>query len=255
MRSNFFPLLSWYLVLCTLYLIPSCKKDAPAPDLGYGYAPNNVGHWVIYQIDSTAEDDQTVGRKTYQFQIKEVIESIFTDNQGRPTMRLERYRKNYDSLVPYSQQQWTGPRVYYANLTSSTYERVEENFRYTRMIFPVKLGDARWNANAGNVLDAWTGKYTAVDQPGTVNNLSFDSVVSVQEENNINLVTTVYAEAKYATNVGLIYRQLLLLNKQPDSQLDSIPFHDTLGFPSSSNYSLLSDKAILYTQQIVSWGN
>src|ERR1051326_1610852 len=86
LRSNFFPLLSWYLVLCTLYLIPSCKKDAPAPDLGYGYAPINVGHWVIYQIDSTAEDDQTVGRKTYQFQIKEVIESIFTDNQGRPTI-------------------------------------------------------------------------------------------------------------------------------------------------------------------------
>jgi hypothetical protein len=234
-----------------IFFIFSCKKDSPAPDLGYAYFPDNVGHYVIYQVDSTAQDDRVNSDTTYRYQVKEVIQSIYYDNSGRPTMRIERYRKNYDPNVPYSAQQWTGPRVYAANLTKTTGERLEENFRYTRLTFPVKLG-TKWNANANNTLEAWDSRFTSIDQPEVVNGFSFDSVATVEEENEINLVETKYAEAKYAKHVGLVYRRLMLLNKQPQFSNDTIPFNDTLGLPS---YSLLSQKAILLTQRVIGWGD
>jgi hypothetical protein len=241
-------------VLCTSYIVlfvPSCKKDEPAPDLGYGYFPEKVGHYVIYEVDSTAKDDAFGFDSTYRFQLKEVIQSIYYDNAGRPTMRLERWKKNYDPNVPYSSQQWVGPRIYAANLTNTTGERLEENIRYTRITFPVKLGP-KWNANANNTLEAWESRFTSVHEPEVVNGFSFDSVATVEEENILNIVETKYALAKYAKNVGLVYRQLLLLNKQMAGPTDTIlPFDDTLGL---SAYNILSQKAIIYTQRVIGWG-
>ena len=34
-------------------LLAGCKKDEPTPvDLGFGYFPTRVGHWVEYKVDS-----------------------------------------------------------------------------------------------------------------------------------------------------------------------------------------------------------
>jgi hypothetical protein len=237
---------TWHLVL-----ISSCKKDHPSPDLGYGYFPDNVGHYVIYQIDSTAKDDRVGFDTTYHFQIKEVIQSIYTDNTGRPTMRLERFRKNYDPNVPYNSQQWVGPRIYAANLTKTTGERLEENIRYTRITFPVKLG-TKWNANANNTLEGWESSFTAIDNPETVNGSAFDSVATVEEILDTNIVSYKWAIAKYAKHVGLVYRKVFLMNRQPLNQNDNPPYEDTLGLPA---YNLLSQKAIIYTQVLIGYGN
>jgi hypothetical protein len=251
-RWPFFVRPAAYLLPLAAYLIfPSCNKDEPAPDLGYTYFPDKVGHYVIYEVDSTAKDDGVGFDTTYRFQVKEVIQSIYTDNSGRPTMRLERYRKNYDPNVPYSQQTWTGPRIYSANLTNTTGERIEENIRYTRITFPVKRGTT-WNANANNVLEGWESKFTSVHQPEIVNGFSFDSVATVKEHIDTNIVTYKFAVAKYAKNVGLVYRQLILLNRQPQDSTDLPYYEDTLGLPA---YNILSQKAIIYTQRVIGWGD
>jgi len=96
----------------------SCKKDkAPAPDMGYNYFPNQVGKYVVYDVDSFYYDNNiptinynnnftTAKIDTFKFQVKEKIQSIFTDNQNRPTIRLERYRKYYNPTTPYSSLLW-----------------------------------------------------------------------------------------------------------------------------------------------------
>src|SRR6266481_1017842 len=80
----------------------SCKKDAiPPPDMGYNYFPNQVGRYVIYNVDSFYYAGIPVVIDTFKFQIKEKIESMFTDNEGRPSIRLERYIKYYNDTVSY----------------------------------------------------------------------------------------------------------------------------------------------------------
>lgn len=211
----------------------SCKKDKePAPDLGYGYFPDAVGKYVIYEGDSVIRDDVSSSQDTvYKFQMKEVIESIFYDNQNRPTMRIVRYKKKYDSLVPYSAINWVLQDVWTANLTKTTAEKVEEGVRFVKLIFPVKE-NVEWNGNAQNTwvpcsyytYEAWNYKITSANNSENVNGLNFDSVVTIQQINVSNFIDTKYSVEKYAKNVGLVYKQMILLKKQPKDSNDLPPY-------------------------------
>ncbi|MFH1321174.1 MAG: hypothetical protein ABII90_11040 [Bacteroidota bacterium] len=204
-KSNLHPFLLlrysiFILFLCTLY---SCKKDvAPPIDMGYGYFPTEIGKWIIYDVDSTVYDGFYDTVITYQYQIKEVVESTFIDNQGRETQRIERYKRLNSSL------QWIIKDVWFSNRTTSTAEKVEENVRFIKLTFPVNLGNS-WDGNSFNTMDEWNYEYTEVDAPCTINTLLFDSTATVLQIYEENLIEKQYYLEKYAKNVGLIYKELI----------------------------------------------
>src|ERR1043165_19624 len=105
----------------------SCKKEKdPDPDMGYNYFPDKPGKYVIYDVDSFYYNDFTGNIDTFKFQVKEKIHSVYTDLQSRPTLRIERYIKNYSPTVPYSSMSWMLKDVWAANRTATTAEKVEE---------------------------------------------------------------------------------------------------------------------------------
>ena len=137
----------------------SCKKEKPEEtDLGYSYFPEQVGSFVVYDVDSLFYNDFTNRVDTFKFQLKEKIQSVFLDNENRTTLRVERYVKKYDATKPYSQIPWKLRNVWASNLTKTTAERVEENIRYVKLIFPVSTSQL-WNGNAQNVLAPWDYSY------------------------------------------------------------------------------------------------
>src|SRR4051812_16317454 len=99
-------------ILPCLFLVisTSCSKhhyETP-PDLGYDYYPGKVGSYIIYDVDSISYTRlPTIDTFTYKFQIKEKIDTIYTDNQNRPTLKIIRYKKTYSPTIPYSQMTWT----------------------------------------------------------------------------------------------------------------------------------------------------
>ena len=168
--------------------------------MGYNYFPNNIGHWVVYQVDSLVWDGNNSGfLTTYHFQIKEIIESNFNDNSGRPTQRIERYTRACDTC------DWVIKNVWYSNLTKSSAEKVEENNRYIKLIFPVKL-NSTWNGNAYNSLGEWDYSYTSVNVNAKVNTNSFDSTATVLQYADSNMIVKDFSTESYAKNVGLIYK-------------------------------------------------
>ena len=110
-------------VFSLLFVFYSCKKDKnPPPDMGYNYFPNIVGEYVVYDVDSIYYNSANINSNThkasdttYLFQIKEKVQSIYLDNQNRPTMRLERYVKYHNDTIPYSNMQWTIRNVWAEN--------------------------------------------------------------------------------------------------------------------------------------------
>jgi hypothetical protein len=186
-----------------LLFISSCKKDNKVPplNLGYNYFPNNVGHYVIYNADSMVINAFTSTTDTFIFQIKEVIDSIFMDGSNRPTQRLVRYKRPNDT------SKWVLEKVWSANLTATDAEKVEDNIRYVRLIFPPNL-NASWNGNGFNTMGDWEYQYTAVDVPLTLNSVNFDSTLTVVQLNNHNGIQNQYYEEQYARNIGLIYKQI-----------------------------------------------
>lgn len=202
----------------------SCKKDVSTLEMGYEYFPDVVGHYVIYDVDSTYYDDffSPVKATNYKFQLKEKIESIFYDNQNRPTLRLERYVKYYDSLVPYSAMPWTLRDVWMANRTTTTAERVEENVRFVRLIFPIR-DNKSWNANAQNTDEERNFSYEFVDVSQTLGSTNFSSVLqTAYDDGGAILTSREYRTEKYAKGVGMVYRNEIVIESQPNSGATSV---------------------------------
>jgi hypothetical protein len=204
---------SKFIIPCSIFIILflfSCKKEQNQPVyLGYDYFPANVGHYVIYQCDSVYFNPYSSNKPQFDtsiYQIKEVIDSIYNDNQGRPTMRIVRYKRNNDSIswnnISLPEKVWSG------NLLSTTAQRLEDNYRYVKLIFPVSL-NATWNGNVYNTLGEWDYKYTSVNTPLTLGSAHFDSTLTVAQQNYSTLLQYQYYEEQYATGIGLIYKEVI----------------------------------------------
>ncbi|HRG51783.1 MAG TPA: hypothetical protein PLL00_03030 [Bacteroidia bacterium] len=211
----FLPILfATIILLSTVY---SCKKEKEqaAMDMGYAYFPDKQGDYIVYDVDSFFYNDFTDHIDTFKFQLKEKIESFFSDNENRPTMRLEQYIRLYDPKKPYSSIPWKLRNVWTANRTVNTAEKIEENVRFVKLIFPV-TAKASWNGNAKNNLGHLNYSYYSVDLPATINNTRFDSVLQVTQQDDLTLISKKYYIEKYARNYGMIFKHVIDVESQPD---------------------------------------
>ena len=212
-----------FIFIILLCGMASCKKDqAIEPDLGYNYFPDQPGRFVIYDVDSFYYDDFNVDPvtriapiDTFRFQLKEKIQSVYLDNQNRPTLRLERYVKYYNPTVPYSALPWVLRNVWAENRTATRAEKVEENVRFVKLIFPIKKNKT-WNGNAQNTNSEIDYKYSFTDLSKTIAGNVFDSTLEVEQQNYTDILTKNYCAEQYAKNVGLVYKKVILVESQPD---------------------------------------
>jgi hypothetical protein len=183
------------------FVLPGCKKDEPTPlDLGYGYFPTRIGHWIEYDVDSAWIDELNNRQGQVSYPLRETLESDFTDPEGRPAERILRELK--DSLG-----NWGPKDVWWQVSNSQRAERAEENLRKIKLVFPVRE-DQTWNTNAYNTSSPLTLTYEEVDVPWSANGMSFDSTCLVVTTFVNNFVDTVRYNERYAKNVGLVYRQV-----------------------------------------------
>lgn len=201
--------------LLNLILIFSCRKDEVehVNDMGYDYFPIEKGVWVQYDVDSIVWNDfydVTDPRfiDTFQFQIREVIDTTFIDNIGREAQRIVRYKRFGDTT------EWFVKDVWYQVRTESVAEKVEENQRIIKLAFPVR-DNVSWNGNAFNSMPAWEFEYDDINQSMMLGGLSFDSTLVVKQVDDLSLISKVYGIEKYAKNVGMIYREYINLKTNP----------------------------------------
>ncbi|HET6244916.1 MAG: hypothetical protein H0V01_00080 [Bacteroidetes bacterium] len=200
--GKFFAFLFFLAFILVLFFIPACKKNQQEkPYLGYDYFPTEPGKWVIYSIDSIAYSDIT-GTDTIRYELKELIDSHFTDNAGRPSQRILRFTRKSANV------NWKLSDVWFSTSTESKAEKVEENIKFVKLIFPVRKGKI-WDGNAFNNLGAEDYQYNQTHTSLTINNLTFDSTLTVQQVESFNLIETKNYKERYATGVGLINKEVI----------------------------------------------
>lgn len=185
------------------------KKTEDPPDVGYAYAPVFIGKYVVYDVDSTVYDDFHHDTTYFKYRIKEKLEEPYVDNEGRSVIKLVRYIKKYNSTIPYDNIAWTVKDVWNYTKTNTTLEVVEEDERFTKLIFPVKV-DATWNGNAQNTIGDWEYLYKYADTKEVINGTTFDNVLMVEQKDDKskNAIHRQYFIEKYAKDVGLVYREI-----------------------------------------------
>jgi len=204
-------------ILLSSVLLFSCRKDKETTtfDLGTNYFPREVGSWVIYDIDSIIHDDNDAQLgyiDTFKYQFKEVIESKYTDASGLLNHRIERYSRTDTT-------DWVILDVWSSRMDNFRAIQVEENIDFIKLIFAPKIGDT-WNGNSYNTLDVWDYEYTSVDSRDTINTLILDSVLTVVQHDDANIIEREYAEEKYARRIGRVSKTYIFLDIQNESGVE-----------------------------------
>ncbi len=198
-----------------------CTEQFTEPlQIDTAYFPLQTGRYIIYDVDSIGYwgfADSVIVRS---YQIREEIDSPYVDASGQKAYRLVRsYRKSQNDP-------WVITDVWSAMRTATTAEKVEENLRFIKQVFPISEG-RRWYGNAYINTDSphtwlagWVYKYEQVHTPSTIGNFYFDSTITVVQRDMENAIEKMYFEEKYARRVGLIYKVEEHLLTQPGKPID-----------------------------------
>jgi hypothetical protein len=183
-------------------MLVSCKEETileQQPQFN-NYFPAVVGSYIVYDCDSIVYDDFNGTVDTFRFQVKELYETEFTDNSGRTAIRLERYKKSEGS------SQWQLRDIWSLVKTDKQVEKVEEDVRMLKLLFPVKEG-LEWDINALNNTGSRIVTSKSIHQPYQVDAFSFDSTVTVVNTDPENLVSEYRDTEVFAANKGMVYKK------------------------------------------------
>lgn len=205
------------IVSVFLFLISACTKKKITADsavLGLDYYPTTSGKFVIYDVDSIVYTDLPKDTLNYKYRIKEKLADSFTDNEGKPAIRLERYIKRYNPLKSYDSIPWTMLEVWMVNADQTSVQVRESNVRFTKLIFPIQE-KAEWNGNANNTLGELLYNFDYIDKPETINKITLEKVLLVKQKDDRTAISYKFSAEKYAKGVGLVYREIqdLISNK------------------------------------------
>ena len=227
------------IFVSAILLLAGCKQDVDTTKLSpylYDYTPVNVGHTVIYDVDSVRfnylnGDTQQVD--TFHYQLKLVVQDTFLDVNSKVNFRMETW-KRVDTTQPFIID-----HAWYCFTTRNTFEIVENDLHFIKFVFPPVMG-ANWQGNEylpanDTVADTyrpyagWTYTVTSVNAPTTVNNMRFDSTVVITEINTEprDKVYGALSRNTYARHIGLIYKEWEVINKQS--------VRSTYEYPDSAN--------------------
>lgn len=212
--------------LFLLLLCFSCNKREIEDinlDFGYEYFPLEIGKYWEYAVDSVIYDPALSGTAidTISSFIREEIKDTFRDNLGELLYRVEKYHRRNDSLP------WQVQKALTLSNQDRQAFRTEDNLRFIKMIFPADENKP-WNGTAFidegfiipiagenmEVFKGWESVILSKGQPFTLDDLNFSDVMVVSIADNENLIEYRYGREMYAAGIGLVYRELKVLDTQ-----------------------------------------
>lgn len=220
-------ILFWIFVIS---LGMSCQSksefEEAKPRLGNDYLPLNIGKFIEYEVDSIIYDPQnnnTIKIDTIHFVSRDVITDSLRDATGQKIYTIEHFERKDTT------QLWQIKRVWSAAQLTDYITRTEENLRYLKIpqFFEEKT---TWNAHifinsdleikvADEVIQPFSKKWTfnieTFGKSETINRLNFENVLTIKGQTDPRIFNERrYTLEKYAKNIGLIYKELYILDSQ-----------------------------------------
>tara|TARA_B100000524_G_scaffold348459_1_gene253148 strand:- start:2968 stop:3651 length:684 start_codon:yes stop_codon:yes gene_type:complete len=186
-----------YFVL--LIIISSCKPIVyEETNFFYNYYPLQINQEKEFLVTNILHN--SFGKDTTTYFLKEIITDYNINMEGDTVYTVERYWKVDSSLSYEIKDVWTSKK----NLSAGYLN--EENITYTKLIFPLSL-NIYWNGNAFNNLGYQEYSIESLNIPFQLNNVIFDSSLTVIQNYKSNLLEFENSKEIYATGIGLIYKE------------------------------------------------
>jgi len=235
---NFLKFLIPFLIIGTVFF-QSCGDGTEADpiEFGYDYFPLEIGKYIEYDVDSIIYDvsagNNTIVREN-SIQVREEVTDSFPDNEGRLVYRIERFERKDET------EEWRVNDVWTAAVTDRQAERVEENLRFIKMVFPVSGNTNPWNGNkfidenlvisvAGEsifVFKNWLYEYREIGESLNIGDFVFDDVVTIFQADEENFIELRRSFEQYQRGVGLVKRELFILDTQCIVDCAGLPWEE-----------------------------
>ena len=219
MKKIFLP----FTVIIALFSCEQQTTDVFSIDFGYNYLPVEVGKFYEYRSDSIIYDPSETGTEILSSStfVREEIVDTTTDNTGETWYIIERSERSDEA------QQWQIRRVYRISRSEDQALRNEDNLDLVTMVFPLEEGK-EWDATqffdetlivtvAGESIEqykSWGAQLVRLGQSYTVEGMEFEDVAEVRYADNENLIERRFAQEVYARDIGLVYREMVILDTQ-----------------------------------------
>ena len=176
----------------------SCKKTSE-PLFHREYFGLQQGRYVIYDVVEINHDAALLQHDTLVYQLKTYWGDTIIDNEGRIAREYYRYKRNTPVDTWMVVDLWTGI------IDGIRAELIEENQRVVKLVFAPTLSKS-WDGNAYNILAETDCYYGDIHQNTTINGISIDSSLIVEQQDFTSLIDTVRMYEMYAKNIGLIHK-------------------------------------------------
>ena len=153
------------------------------------------------------------GKDTSSYYLKEIIAESFLDLQGDTAYRIERYSRtdNTDNYIIKD--------VWVVKKSTTSVQQTEENISYTKLIFPIDE-NSFWNGNVFNNLGYQEYVVQSIHTNFTLNNFTFDSCVTINQNYKSNLLQYENTEEIYSLGLGLVYKEEIVTQINNGDQND-----------------------------------
>jgi hypothetical protein len=186
-------------IILFLIIISSCKPiNYVNEDYHSKYFPIELNQEKEFLV--TNINHSSFGKDTVTYYLKEVISEKFLNLEGDSAYRIERFWKT-DSIDNYEIKD-----IWVANKSLNFAQLVEENIRFTKLIFPFDV-NVVWDGNAFNNQQSQEYRIESINIPYNVNGLSFDSSITVIQNYKSNLLEYENSKEIYVIGVGLVYKE------------------------------------------------
>lgn len=230
---------TFIFIVVLVSILTACKKpivEQVPVAFDTNYFPLEQNSWKIFDVTFISIDEPTNLHDTMNYQIKEINTGWYIDGAGDSLLVIERYKRDNIS------DKWESIGVWQAGIKETEAIQIEENIKYIKMLFPIKLG-RQWDGDAYNSQDTLNNflyTYTTIDSVETYNENFFDKVLTVTQKDKSTLIDKVLDVEKYQYGVGLIYKE----------QMDLYSGEVLLGVPVEDRVSV----GTFYYQQIYDYG-
>ena len=240
MKNNFKILILLAISVCCL--VQCNKKDSFKGATVNDYMDLAAGRYVTYRLDSLKYLNFGQADTIISYQAKDIVDSLLTDNLGRPTWRVKRFLNDTAALGT-----WVPDITYYVTPTNISLEVIENNLRFVKLGVPI-MNNFSWKGNSYintiqpanpnetdySYLDGWNYTYAAVGETYNLNSVAIPNTITINQDDEI-LGTlgdiTSYSEKRYgqevyAKGIGMIYKNLIHWIFQPRTDLYPNGYYD-----------------------------
>ena len=226
----------------------SCEKETEEfqTDTIADYIPLSVGKYITYRLDSTVFTNFQRTIEIHKYQVKHVVDAQVPDNLGRPSFRILRYLRDSSGTQP-----WVENGTHFITPLADQAEVIEDNLRFIKLHLPFKLNTdwkgnkylanrpyaSLYSFNNDDNINDWDYTIEKFDETASIGGQPVNDVFTIFViDEKMNAPVTDYTVAgwrtyiteQYAKNIGLVSRDYIIWEYQPNT--NGVGIGPTSGF-------------------------